>query len=160
MRIGVVSDTHGQTAFALEAVRMLESLDVEQVLHCGDVGSAAIVPLFARWPTHFVLGNVDLELADLPPAIARAEQQFHGRFGSLELAGRRIAWLHGDDAQRLRQTIDEGRWDLVCYGHTHRAEVHRAGTTLVLNPGALYRAPRHTLAVVDLAALEATLVAV
>jgi predicted phosphodiesterase len=46
----------------------------------------------------------------------------------------------------------------VCYGHTHQAEQHRVGKTLVLNPGALYRATPHSLALVDLEHLEATIV--
>src|SRR5437763_1587538 len=35
MRLGIVSDTHAQVANTREAVRMLESLDVQAVLHCG-----------------------------------------------------------------------------------------------------------------------------
>ena len=37
MRIGILSDTHGHVANTLEAVRMLEMLDVETLLHCGDL---------------------------------------------------------------------------------------------------------------------------
>ena len=62
MLIGVVSDTHGNVANSQAAVRLLESL-VSAVLHCGDIGSPAIPPLFAQWPTHFVLGNVDHDSA-------------------------------------------------------------------------------------------------
>ena len=54
--------------------------------------------------------------------------------------------------------IASGDYDLVCYGHTHAAEQHREGKTLVLNPGALYRADPHSLAVVELETLEATIV--
>jgi hypothetical protein len=61
MLLGVVSDTHGHVQNAQAAVRMLENLEVEVVLHCGDIGSQAIVPLFKKWPTHFVFGNVDDE---------------------------------------------------------------------------------------------------
>jgi hypothetical protein len=76
----------------------------------------------------------------------------------LTLGGRRIALLHSDDARAFRHACTSGQYDLVCYGHTHRAEQHREGRTLVLNPGALYRANPHSLAVVDLATLEATIV--
>ena len=75
-------------------------------------------------------------------AIEAAGQTYHGRFGSLELAGRRVAWLHGDDAALLVATIDDAQYDLVCYGHTHQAEQHRAGQTLVVNPGALFAPTR------------------
>src|SRR5258708_27483383 len=102
MRIGVVSDTHGQVRHTQNAVRTLESRDVELVLHCGDIGSAAIVELFAPWPTNFVFGNVDDPLA-LGEAIRAARQTCHEYFGHIELAGRRIAFLHGDDARSLSE---------------------------------------------------------
>jgi hypothetical protein len=154
MLIGVVSDTHGHVEFTRPAVRMLESCQVECVIHCGDIGSEQIVALFERWPTHFVFGNVDTAGARLRLAIEAAGQTCHDRFGVLETDGRRIAFLHGDDTALLQGTIAGGQYDLVCYGHTHVAEQHQAGDTLVLNPGALYRASPHSLAVVRLPQLE------
>jgi hypothetical protein len=159
MLIGIVSDTHGHVAYTRPAVRMLESCDVEQVIHCGDIGSTEIVGLFERWPTHFVFGNVDSRTAQLRAAIRAAGKACHERFGELELDGRRIAFLHGDDERRLRETVASGTYDLVCYGHTHEAEHHRSGKTTVLNPGALYRAQPHSLALVRLPQLEVTHVA-
>lgn len=135
---------------------MLAALEVEAVLHCGDIGSPEIVSLFARWPTHFVLGNVDVNRVALRLAVTAAGQHFHDRFGRLKLAGRSIAIVHGDDAAALAGAIRGGEFDLVCTGHTHVADLHRDGPTLVLNPGALYRAHPHTLAIVDLEKLEAT----
>ncbi len=154
MIIGIVSDTHGHLEFARSAVRMLESCGVETVIHCGDIGSSEIVALFRHWPTHFVLGNVDTDPRPLQMAISAAGQTFHGRFGSLEVEGRKIAFLHGDDGPLFRDTIAGGQYDLVCYGHTHIAEQHREGGTLVVNPGALYRAHPHSLAVARLPQLE------
>ncbi|HEX4150402.1 MAG TPA: YfcE family phosphodiesterase, partial [Pirellulales bacterium] len=145
-RLGVVSDTHGQVASTRTAVRMLESLEVQCVVHCGDIGSPAIIELFDAWPTHFVFGNVDTDVQDLEAAIKAAGQTCHGRFGRLEIGQRRIAFLHGDDERLLAQTIASGDWDLVCYGHTHKNEQHRQAQTLVLNPGALHRARPHSLA--------------
>ena len=151
MRIGVVSDSHGHTVFTREAVRLLESLDVDQVIHCGDIGSVPIVELFSAWPTHFVFGNVDFyDLASLRAAIEAAGQHCHERFGQLELAERKIAFLHSDDIEEFNKAIDSGEWDLILYGHTHVADTRRAGSTLVVNPGALYRATPHSIAVVDL----------
>lgn len=159
MRIGVVSDTHGQVEFTRSAIRMLESLEVDQVLHCGDIGGEAIVPLFADWPTHFVFGNVDYDQSILRKAIQAAGQTCHGEFGELDIAGVRIALLHSHDAQRFREATTSGAWQLVCYGHTHHAEQHTVGETLVLNPGAIYRATPHSLAIVELPSLEAHIVA-
>lgn len=151
MRIGVVSDTHGHGGHACAAAEVLAAQDVEVMLHCGDVGAESIVQVFARWPTHFVLGNVDDRSELIERAVSTAGMTFHGRFGDLSLGGRRIALLHGDDSRRLAETIASQQYDLVCYGHTHVAAMRREGRTLVLNPGALFRARVHTVAVVDLA---------
>jgi len=156
MILGVVSDTHGQLTYTQEAVRMLEEFEPAAVIHCGDIGSVDVVRQFTQWPTHFVLGNVDDNAAELERAILKAGLVYHGRFGSLELGGRRIAFLHGDDNRRLKEEIVGGAWDLVCSGHTHQRDQRRVGATLVLNPGALYRAHPHSLAVVDLETMEVT----
>jgi len=155
MRIAVVSDTHGHIGSTRAAVQLVAQEDVAAVLHCGDIGSADVIPLFAGCPTHFVFGNVDHDEARLAKAIEQAGQTCHSRFGSLELAGRKIAWLHSDDRALFDETVNADVWDLVCYGHTHVAEQHRVGRTLVLNPGALFRATPHTFAVVDLATMQA-----
>jgi len=154
MRIAVVSDTHGHVRYTTAATALIRAASVEAVLHCGDVGSSAIVPLFAEWPTHFVFGNVDDDEGPLAEEIRAAGQTCHGRFGSISLAGTRIALLHSDDRRLFEETIESGEFDMVCYGHTHVAEQHHVGKTLVLNPGALYRADPRTFAIVELPELD------
>jgi uncharacterized protein len=158
MLLGVVSDSHGHVQNTERGVRMLESLQVAQVLHCGDIGSSEIVAMFAAWPTHFVFGNVDYDRPLLRQSIARVKQTCHDQFGTIRLDDREIAFLHGDDTRRLQETIDAQRWQLVCHGHTHVSRIERVEQTLVLNPGALYRARPHSIAVVELPALEATII--
>jgi len=156
MKIGIVSDTHGNIANTLQAVALLNRHHVTDVLHCGDIGSGSLVPFFGDWRTHFVFGNCDYDTGSLRLAIQDAGQTCHGRFGELEIDYRKIAFLHSDDAQRFQETIESQKYDLVCYGHTHRFEYHLAGKTWVLNPGALYRAHPLSFSVVDLESMEVT----
>ena len=158
MQIGVISDTHGHMSNTQAAVRMLESLDVAAVLHCGDIVSTEIPKLLKGWPSHFVFGNCDGDHIGLRAAIEQAGLTCHGLFGDFELGSRRIALIHSHDPRLFRHVTTSGEYDLVCYGHTHLAEQHRNGKTLVLNPGALYRATPHTIAVVDLDSLSATII--
>lgn len=158
MRLGIISDTHGHVDLTRPAVRMLESLEVDAVLHCGDIGSLAVVELFAAWPTHFVFGNCDYDAESLAHAIRRLGQTCHGLFGDLEFDGVKIALLHSHERRRFREAIDSGDYRLVCYGHTHVAAVDQRGETLVVNPGAIYRADPHSIAVVDLPAVKATII--
>ena len=154
VKIGVVADTHGHVANTQRALALLAAAEVEQVVHCGDIGSEAIPALFTRWPTHFVFGNVDRQTAQLRRAIEAAGHVCHGDFGRINAAGVEIAFLHGHDTARLKQESASGRWRLLCHGHTHRAEQRHVVDTLVLNPGAVYRANPHTVAVVELPALQ------
>lgn len=157
-KLGVISDTHGQAEFLLPAIEILASQQVDTVLHCGDIGSTQIVRLLSRWPTHYVLGNCDhdRDATKLMEAMEGLGHTLHGRFADLTLGGRRIALLHGDNTLRLLEVIEGGEFDLVCSGHTHVAACQRRGRTVVLNPGALYRANPHTIAVVDLADMKVT----
>ena len=150
MRIAVVSDTHGHVRYTSAAVALIRDENVEAVLHCGDIGSPAIPPLFGEWPTHFVFGNVDHDEEELAQAITHAGLTCHYRFGAFSLSGVKIALLHSDDRRAFEGAIDSGEFDLVCYGHSHIAEQHHVGKTLVLNPGALYRADPRTFAIVEL----------
>jgi uncharacterized protein len=158
MRLGILSDTHGKVELTRPAVRMFESLDVDAVLHCGDIGSIAVVELFAGWPTHFVFGNCDYDHGEFADKIRQAGQTCHGLFGELKFEGVRIALLHSHDRRRFRETLDSGDYRLVCYGHTHVAAVDNYGDTIVLNPGAIYRATPHSIAIVDLPAVQATII--
>jgi len=153
MRIGVVSDTHGDAESTLLAMRMFESLQVELLIHCGDIGTPEVIRLLSRWPCHLVLGNMD-NAGVLREAIGAAGQTCHERFGHLKLKGRSIAFLHGDDEILLQQTIQSGQWDLVCHGHTHVAAKFSTGPTLVVNPGAIQRTGSPSVAVLELPSLD------
>ncbi len=154
MRIGIVSDSHGNKANVAAALRMLADRNISLILHCGDIDDAATVALFAGTTTHFVLGNCDVDIAELKEAAEKAGGVLHGRFGELELDGRRIAVIHGDDAPRFQESIGSGDYDYVFYGHTHEAGERRVGKTWVINPGALQRAKPKTALALDLASGE------
>lgn len=153
MRIGVVSDTHGELSATQRAIRVFESLEVDLLIHCGDIGTPEVIELLADWPCHFVFGNMD-NAGMLRGAIGACGSTCYERFGHLKLQGRSIAFLHGDDESLLQQTIQSGRWDLVCHGHTHVAANSFTGPTLVVNPGAIQRTGSPSVAMVELPSLE------
>jgi uncharacterized protein len=149
MRIGVVSDTHDRFETIAEAVRLLAEQRIELILHCGDIESPETVAAFQPIPTHFVYGNWDKERSKLSAAIKTHGGTAHDSFGALELAGKRIAWVHSHERHQLYQLEHCDYFDYVFYGHTHVREQHRTGKTLVANPGALFRANPKTCIVLD-----------
>jgi putative phosphoesterase len=152
MKIGVLSDTHGEVSAVQRAIRVFQEHQVSLVIHCGDVGED-VIALFKGLEMHFVYGNVD-DPSWLREEITESDHTLHEAFGAMEIAGCRVAFLHGDDVKLLHHTIHSGHWDMVCHGHTHAFSSSLEGSTLVLNPGALSRTSRPSLAVVDLPTLE------
>jgi putative phosphoesterase len=151
MRIAVLSDSHGRNERVRAALDEVRARAITTVIHCGDIEDAATISLFKGFDAHFVLGNCDWDEQGLRRAIEQLGGTLHQGFGHLELAGRRIAFLHGHEKGRMRDVENSGHFDYLFYGHTHVAGEYVTGPTRVINPGALHRANPKTFIVVDLA---------
>jgi putative phosphoesterase len=139
MLIAVLSDTHSREANIAWAIEQCAGRGVEVIIHCGDIEDADAVRLFPAH-THFVFGNCDLDRAGISRAIGEVGAKLHESWGHLELAGKKLAWTHGDDHHTLKELENADAFDFVFYGHTHHAKEQRRGRTRVINPGALHRA--------------------
>ena len=153
MKIGVISDTHDKVEITAAAIRLLLDEGAELLLHCGDICRPRTIRLFDEVPTHFVIGNND-EPEELTSTIAAVGASFHDEFGHLTLAGKEIAWVHSHRWSEFDRLERSGKFDFLFYGHTHVAESHQRGRTLVANPGALHRARLKSCLLVDLASGE------
>ena len=157
MKIGILSDTHGAVERTVNACGKLLEQGVEQVFHCGDLGSESIlIELSTAFlpkavPVHAVLGNVDLyndTLLHFPP---ESGVQMHGRTAEVELDNKRLGVVHGDDPRLFRTMLEADQLDYLFTGHTHEPSDTRAGRCRIINPGAVYRAAAPSIAVLDLA---------
>lgn len=161
MKLGLLTDTHGEVALTQRAVAVFAEHGVECVIHCGDIGARGVVCALAPLACHFVFGNCDTAREMLAEAIADNESHIlHGDFGELELAGRSFFFLHGHQWERLDRESASGRWDVVCYGHTHQASLTQCGTTLVINAGALHRVATPSVAILETETLAVLPVAI
>jgi putative phosphoesterase len=154
MRIGILSDTHGNRRTVTAALAELRERDITTVLHCGDIDDPETVVMFRGFTMHFVFGNCDHDKRALRAAMADIGATLHEHFGSVELEGVKLAFLHGDNTTLMRDVERSGYYDFLFYGHTHQAEEHQTGPTRVINPGALHRARPKTFVVLDLGSRE------
>jgi len=156
MKIGILSDTHGNVSVTATAAARFSRTGVGAVFHCGDIGGMDVLAELAgvmeplHVPVHAVFGNVDLHSSDWKFFPTNVGVQLHGRFGDIPCAGRRIALIHSDDARLFNKTVAGGEYDLVLSGHTHAVHDIKRGRTRCINPGTAGRGSPNTCAVLDL----------
>jgi uncharacterized protein len=151
MKIAILSDTHNQIERTRRALDLARRHGAAMVLHCGDIEEPPVVELFRGWDAHFVLGNCDWSPDALAQAIADIGATLHDRFGHVEVEGVKIAFTHGHHSGLLTDLQQSGAYDYLFHGHTHVAADRLAGSTRVINPGALHRAAVKTFVVLDTA---------
>jgi putative phosphoesterase len=150
MRLGIVSDTHDQLDRTQRAVQLLQDDGAEALIHCGDFTRPEVLEVCAVLPCYFVFGNNDdFSIPDLKRAAEQTGAVCLEWGGEVTLSGKRIAVTHGHfhtDVRRLLATQP----DYLLTGHSHIAGESRAGKTRRINAGALHRASKFTVAVLDL----------
>jgi putative phosphoesterase len=155
MKIGILSDSHGDTRTLKAGVEAMISRHVEMIVHCGDVGSTDCIAELAGagLPVYMVLGNADHRAGDLKLQAEALGVSFQWEAIQVPIsADKHLAVTHGHDGRILNDLIQSGQFAYVCHGHTHRIRDERVGVTRVINPGALHspRQPSHpTVAVLD-----------
>src|SRR5438874_9174910 len=102
MRIAVLSDTHSRLQTIETALQSVRERGIDLILHCGDIEDASAVELFRGFTVHFVFGNCDHDRRELRAAMKKIGAHPHEPYGLLELDGKQIGWVHGDDDALLR----------------------------------------------------------
>ncbi|MCW4015949.1 MAG: metallophosphoesterase [Candidatus Bathyarchaeota archaeon] len=137
MIIGIISDTHDNLHLIDQAVKQLNELNVELVLHAGDYIApfveASLKQLKA--PLIGVFGNNDGDRTLLKKKFAEFGADIRGRFAFVLVDGLRIALIHGDDKELMRSLLELESHDVLVCGHTHVPKTYRKGRMLVINPG-------------------------
>lgn len=151
-RIGLLSDSHGEVERTAEALRLLRGEGAELILHLGDIESEAVLEELLGGDVRLVFGNCD-DASRLGRHAERLGLTVDHPIGRLEIEGRRIAFTHGHLPLLVEEALREGV-DWLFHGHTHQIRDQRVRTTRVVNPGALHRASRYTVAIVDPAAVD------
>ena len=130
MKLGLISDTHGQVPNAVHAVMA----GVDCILHAGDVGPMDVVTeLEAIAPVRAVFGNTDYGI-QLPET--RLE-----KFEKIKIMIHHIVDTDSP-SQKVRAILNSDQPDIVVFGHTHIPfDDHRNGIWYI-NPGSASR-PRN-----------------
>lgn len=150
MVLGIIADTHDELARTKTAVAMLRREGATALIHCGDLFSPPIVAAISELPSWFVFGNHD---SDSVPHLEAAARKFGvhclDASGIVELEGKRIGVAHGHLTVDVERILAE-QPDYLLRGHSHSPTDEMLGAVRQINPGALHRADRLTVALLDL----------
>ena len=142
MKICIVSDSHDRADPLAQAVQAAKAAGAQAVIHCGDlIGAQTVKPaLAAGLPVHAIHGNNigDPQAMHYQSRMSGGRLQYYGPDARLELGGRRIFIVHYDHYGYAFACT--GEFDLVCCGHSHRAEARKitgvnGATSWLVNPG-------------------------
>lgn len=137
MKIAVMSDSHDHIWNLRKALAVISAEGCEKIIHCGDFVAPFMFKELeqAGITVYCVFGNNDGDKG----LLTRFAQESLGRIflyaiiGELTAEECRIAFTHEwPVAEGLAST---GKYDLVCFGHSHQHVLKHIGNTLVLNPG-------------------------
>ena len=126
LKIGLISDTHGQFD------RRLKTLfkDVNHILCAGDVGDLNIIrQLNEIAPTLSVRGNTDNSLRDILP------EYIFCKIDGLKFFVVHIMEKSDPLWQELSRLIYSLKPDVVVYGHTHNYYASSSNNIIFVNPG-------------------------
>jgi uncharacterized protein len=130
-RIGVISDTHLRMPDAsFEKIASKNLLDVDILMHAGDMVSLSILDIFFAWGKEViaVCGNMD------DPEVRRTYPSTR----TVTIEGVRVGIIHGwGPPESIRQRILPSFHgvDAIIYGHTHQAFSGVEAGVFFFNPG-------------------------
>lgn len=157
MFVGIISDTHDNMTQIRKAVDLFNTRNVDHVIHAGDFTSPFTFRILKGLNAGFtgIFGNNDGDKLLLQKmSKGRVFNQPH----IFELEGKRIVLIH--EHHVAEALADSGHYDIVIYGHTHKADVRRKKDTLMINPGEagswLYG--KSTVSVLDMTTMKAEII--
>ena len=129
MKVAVFSDTHGNTAKMVEAVR---SNSPDLILHLGDLerDTEILRRSFPQIPLYNVCGNCDIA----PQAPDRLVVEL-GPVKAFLTHGHLYSGIRYDRLDSLVYAAQEAGAQLARFGHTHQAAYEEMGGVKLVNPG-------------------------
>ena len=149
MHIAIIADTHDHLEATAQLREQLKG-KIDVLLHCGDFCAPFMMAELDQFgvPVHCVFGNIDDRHLTTKKAAETEHVTLHGDLAELEFDGKRLAMNHYPHIAKALAFMN--RYDLVCFGHTHKRLDEWVNDTRLLNPGEIMgRLGTRTYAIYD-----------
>ena len=144
MKIGIMSDSHGNVGAIRRAVAVFNREKVDLVVHAGDYvappSAKELLSLNSELVT--VFGNMDMKKPGVAAAIREIIPHIQEPPLCRTIGGRKIAVTHNLEATRAHIPADA---NIIIHGHLHRCEVRCDAGRFWVNPGMA----QHSIAILD-----------
>jgi len=137
MKIAIISDTHDRKEELRKLIKKFNGeIKPAVMIHCGDFCAPFMIKEMANFngEVHCVFGNIDDKYTSTQFAIDTGVN-LHGTYAELEKGGKKIGIVHFPALAEAMAL--SGKYDIVFYGHDHKATIEKRGKTLLINPGEL-----------------------
>jgi hypothetical protein len=138
MKIGLISDTHNNIENLQKALAIIKDVQIDLLVHCGDVTSIETVQWLSEYPIILTFGNGDFINGEIKSTLIGfnaeniADYSFQGIIG-----GKQIGVTHGHIPELLNKMVQSQALDYIFTGHSHRRRDEYIGKTRIINPGSL-----------------------
>ncbi len=146
--IGLLSDSHGRRKLTYRAIETLKAAGADVLIHLGDFETTQVIEALAGTVAHIVFGNCDWNMSEMTDYATRLGLQVDHPIGQIQVGTQILRFSHGDYPAAEPQAILDGV-SYYFHGHTHLCRDEMMGETRVINPGALCRATRYTVATLN-----------
>ena len=137
MLVGVIADSHDNMNMLKKAVDLFNERKVELVLHAGDYIAPFTAREFRRLQCRLVgvFGNNDGDqyLLTTLSLTTLSNITLHSLVGQIEIGGIDIAFTHQPVVGEVLAST--GKYNLVCFGHSHEYQLNKIAAATILNPG-------------------------
>ncbi|NLZ74338.1 YfcE family phosphodiesterase [Candidatus Falkowbacteria bacterium] len=138
MLIAVISDIHDNLACLEKCLTWCKQNHIAQIICCGDISNTETVNYLAQnflGEIFIVAGNNELyEEKDL---MRFSHIHFGGDISINEIDGLNIGLCHQPEKIKKVQELAPFNLDFIFYGHTHKPDLKKEGSTIIANPGTL-----------------------
>ncbi len=118
------------------------------LIHLGDFETEQVIDELVGHECRIVFGNCDWDIKGLTRYAEVMNVRVDHPQGRIEVDNKTIAFTHGHIDRIMAQALQDGV-DYLLHGHSHEIRDESIGSTRIINPGALFRASRYTVAILD-----------
>ncbi|MBT4722818.1 YfcE family phosphodiesterase [Candidatus Falkowbacteria bacterium] len=138
MNVAICSDSHDNLVNIKKFLSWCNRHKIESIIHCGDWCAPSVLELYRKrfkGKLYGVYGNVHADDETMKKFAKRHKITIKEDELAIKIESIKILVTHYPD--KAKKIAEEGKFDLVFYGHSHVPWMKKVENTYIANPGTL-----------------------